>query len=35
MVLEKGEVVEYGTPTVLMSNRKSHLYYMAKEAGLV
>ena len=35
MVLSQGEIVEYDTPDNLLQNRKSVLYGMANDAGLV
>lgn len=35
MVLDKGEVAEFDAPTVLLKNKKSIFYGMAKDAGLV
>ena len=35
LVLDKGQVSEFDTPQRLLSNKKSSLYSMAREAGLV
>ncbi|ODN01265.1 Multidrug resistance-associated protein 1 [Orchesella cincta] len=35
MVLERGEIIEFDTPTALLSNPNSHFYGMAKDAGIV
>ena len=35
MVLDAGKIKEFETPEVLMNNRKSVFYGMAKDAGLV
>ena len=34
LVLEAGRVVEYGHTQVLLTNKRSELYRLAKEAGL-
>ena len=34
LVLEAGRVVEYGHTQVLLTNKKSELYQLAREAGL-
>ena len=34
LVLEAGRVIEYGHTQVLLTNKKSELYQLAKEAGL-
>ena len=35
MVLSEGELVEFDTPTNLLSIESSHFYSMAKAAGLM
>ena len=35
MVLDKGEIREYASPTDLLANKQSIVYGMAKDAGLV
>ena len=35
MVLDAGQVIEFNSPSVLLSNEHSYFYQMAKSAGLV
>jgi ABC-type proline/glycine betaine transport system ATPase subunit len=35
IVLDQGEIAEYDSPQVLLSNKESIFYEMAKNAGLV
>ena len=35
MVLDKGKIVEFDTPTQLLSNRSGIFYSMAKDANLI
>jgi ATP-binding cassette, subfamily C (CFTR/MRP), member 1 len=35
MVLQKGEILEYGAPSALLADTQSAFYSMAKDAGLV
>ena len=35
MVLDKGKIVEFDSPTNLLSNKNTVFYSMSKDAGLV
>ena len=35
LVLDKGEIIEYDSPDVLLKDKRSIFYGMAKDAGLV
>lgn len=35
MVLDKGKIIEFDTPEILLSDIESSFYSMAKDAGLV
>ena len=35
LILDKGEIKEYAAPNVLLADKSSEFYSMAKDAGLV
>ena len=35
MVLDKGNIIEFDKPNVLLQNKSGHFYLMAKDADLI